>query len=310
MDATSTEPLPENVEKLISALDLRANSLIITIFGDAILPRGGAIWLGSLIALAARFGIGERLVRTGVYRLSQEGWLTSTAKGRKSYYSITPSGLEKFEAAQRRIYSAGPGAWDNDWCLVQLLPTMSQTERQTLRRELGWLGLGQISPTLLARPSAQGALIRQTIQELGLEAHVFVFRAAMEDWIDPTSVRDMAAQAWSLDALNTEYAEFVGHFKCFTESIEKNQISSPLVQFVLRILLIHDYRRILLKDPQLPDELLSNGWNGREARDLTAQLYRNLATSTERYLDDNMEIANESETAQSDVFWHRFGGLR
>lgn len=309
MDAPVAEKLPDSVEELITALDPRANSLIITIFGDAVLPRGGSIWLGSLITLAARFGIGERLVRTGVYRLSQEGWLSSTAKGRKSYYSITPSGLEKFEAAQRRIYAAGPGTWDNNWRLVQLLPTMSQADRQTLRRELGWLGLGQISPTLLAHPSADGSLIRQTIEELGLDAHVFVFRAAMEDYIDPSRVRDMATQAWSLDELNADYAAFVGHFKSLSENIEKNHQFSPLTLFVIRTLLIHDYRRILLKDPQLPDELLSGGWNGREARNLAARIYRAVAAPTEGYLDETMEIAVGSDPAQSDVFWQRFGGL-
>ena len=43
---------------------LRGGSLIVTLFGDAIMPRGGAVALGSLIALAAPFGLNERLVRT------------------------------------------------------------------------------------------------------------------------------------------------------------------------------------------------------------------------------------------------------
>ena len=34
---------------------LRGGSLIVTMFGDSIMPRGGAIALGSLIALAAPF---------------------------------------------------------------------------------------------------------------------------------------------------------------------------------------------------------------------------------------------------------------
>jgi hypothetical protein len=37
-------------------------SLIITIFGDSIVHRGGAISLGSLISLAAPFGFNARLV--------------------------------------------------------------------------------------------------------------------------------------------------------------------------------------------------------------------------------------------------------
>ena len=58
---------------------LRGGSLIVTIFGDAIMPRGGAVTLGSLISLAAPFGLNERLVRTAAARLAKEGWLEGGA---------------------------------------------------------------------------------------------------------------------------------------------------------------------------------------------------------------------------------------
>ncbi len=58
---------------------LRGGSLLITLFGDAIAPRGGAVTLGSLIRLAAPFGLTERLVRTSVARLAREGWLAARA---------------------------------------------------------------------------------------------------------------------------------------------------------------------------------------------------------------------------------------
>ena len=42
---------------------IRAGSLIITVYGDAILPRGGTVWLGSLINLLEPLGLNQRLVR-------------------------------------------------------------------------------------------------------------------------------------------------------------------------------------------------------------------------------------------------------
>ena len=61
---------------------LRGGSLIVTIFGDSIAPRGGAIALGSLIRLCEPFGLTDRLVRTSVGRLSAEHWLVGTRQGR------------------------------------------------------------------------------------------------------------------------------------------------------------------------------------------------------------------------------------
>ncbi|WP_229507771.1 hypothetical protein [Massilia sp. Dwa41.01b] len=59
----------------------RSKSLVMTVMGDAIAPHGGAAWLGSLIELLAPLGVTDRLVRTSVFRLVQEGWLTASREG-------------------------------------------------------------------------------------------------------------------------------------------------------------------------------------------------------------------------------------
>src|ERR1700760_1744890 len=75
---------------------LRGGSLLITIFGDSIAPRGGVVTLGSLIQLAAPFGLTERLVRTSVARLAQDGWLAARRDGRLSEYRLAPWGQQRF----------------------------------------------------------------------------------------------------------------------------------------------------------------------------------------------------------------------
>jgi hypothetical protein len=75
---------------------IRGGSLLITIFGDSIAPRGGAVTLGSLISLAYPFGLTERLVRTSVARLAVDGWLVARRDGRRSEYRITPTGRDRF----------------------------------------------------------------------------------------------------------------------------------------------------------------------------------------------------------------------
>ena len=114
---------------------VRAGSLIITIYGDVIHPRGGNVWLGSLMKLVEPMGINERLVRTSVYRLVQESWLQAEKVGRCSYYSITGDGLRRFRQAFEQVYSVGDDNWNGGWSLA-LLNQLEPDLRLKVREEL------------------------------------------------------------------------------------------------------------------------------------------------------------------------------
>lgn len=306
MEAPAT--LADPVRTLVSHLELRANSLLITIFGDSILPRGGNIWLGSLISLAQPFGISERLVRTGVYRLASEGWLEAQSKGRRAYYTLTPTGLATFADADRRIYAATPPDWDGHWRLVQALPHVTQTQRQSLRRALKWHGFGQISPTVLAHPAASEDIVQNVLQRLDLETATLVFRAETAGFVSPNTLRAVAQEAWTLQSLNAEYAQFINNFSGLKKVADSTSELSDLDAFVLRTLLIHDYRRILLKDPQLPHDLLPETWNGDGARDLCGQLYRTIAGRAGAHLTGLMETYSGTIPGVPSSYGERFGG--
>ena len=57
--------------------------------------------------------------------------------------------------------------------------------------------------------------------------------------------------------------------------------------FTARILLIHHYRRVVLRDPLLPYQLLPKDWPGRAARRLCGEIYRGLLSPSEQWLDDH-----------------------
>jgi len=52
-----------------------------------------------------------------------------------------------------------------------------------------------------------------------------------------------------------------------------------------RILLIHHYRRVVLRDPLLPTALLPPDWPGQAARRLCGEIYRGLLPASEQWLD-------------------------
>ena len=107
---------------------LRAGSLIVTLFGDSLLPRGGAIALGSLIELAAPFGLNERLVRTATARLAQDGWLAARRVGKRSEYRLTEDGRVQFAEATERIYGEAGANWSGRWTLV-VVPSLPAAQR-------------------------------------------------------------------------------------------------------------------------------------------------------------------------------------
>src|SRR5579872_2743323 len=130
---------------------LRAGSLLVTLFGDAILPRGGTVTLGSLIKLAAPFGINERLVRTAAARLVHEGWLKARRFRKLSEYHLSADGRERFLEATSRIYGAPESTWSGRWTLA-VLPPVRAVHRKRLREELGWLGFGEFAVGVFAHP--------------------------------------------------------------------------------------------------------------------------------------------------------------
>src|ERR1700726_1095095 len=139
---------------------LRGGSLIVTLFGDSIMPRGGAVALGSLITLAAPFGLNERLVRTATARLAKDGWLQGHRAGKLSEYRLSHDGRERFAEATRRIYSAPDAEWSGRWTLV-VLPPMRAAERKEIKDELIWRGFGELSTNVFAHPELDSRSLRR-----------------------------------------------------------------------------------------------------------------------------------------------------
>ena len=79
--------------------------------------------------------------------------------------------------------------------------------------------------------------------------------------------------------------------------------------FVIRTLLIHEYRKIHLKDPLLPPALLPPDWVGATAYDLSKRLYGAVFTPAEDYLSNTASTTTEPLPAADGSAYSRFGGL-
>ncbi|MGH8174715.1 MAG: phenylacetic acid degradation operon negative regulatory protein PaaX [Steroidobacter sp.] len=285
---------------------LRGGSLLVTILGDAIAPRGGMIALGSLIQLAEPFGLTERLVRTSIGRLANEQWVSSQRSGRSSYYSLTSHGKARFAEATQRIYGVAPDAWDGQWTLV-IMPPSLKGSRDSLRDELNWLGFGQLTPSVFAHPTHKEHMIRSRLAELESTGELIVIQGAI---VTHTSDANLVAMGWDFGDLARRYRRFIQMFGPLEEGLSAQRaLTAPDTAFVLRTLLLHEYRKIHLRDPLLPASLLPANWVGADAQTLCRSLYAKVFSASERYLSASVQTVSGNLPSPAEEIFHRFGGL-
>lgn len=288
----------------------RAKSLVMTLFGDAIAPHGGTLWLGSLIELAAPFGVNDRLLRTSVYRLAQEGWVTANRDGRRSAYSILPQALPRFERAYRRIYAPLELHWDGKWMLVLSgSGSIDAPTRTALRKELLWAGYALIPPATYAHPAGDTALLDEILGRTGAAGKVFTCAATDLGQASARPLHDLIEESWDLSGVAHGYEGFVSTFTPLLELLHKEGKPAPEQAYVIRTLAIHAYRRVQLHDPQLPLELLPASWPAPQAYALAAELYRATFAAAEQHILQALRREDAKAPAADASFFERFGGL-
>ena len=309
MEPQKSPPLEQWIESALASERLDAQSLIITLFGDSIAPFGGHAWLKSLITLAQPFGLNERLVRTSVFRLVAESWLTANRHGRRSEYRLTQQGFSRFEHAHRRIYLPSKPGWDGRWTFVVLPSGEVAPARAQLKRELEWEGFVSLSAGLLAHPSAQLESMGGIIDRLKLRQQVFVLTGGEAVPLRGRTLRDFAKDAWALERLAQDYARFLERFEPLHQALQDIDILPPQSAFIARTLLIHSLRRVQLRDPQLPEALLPAGWPGDAAYTLSARIYAMLYECANEHVRLALEAESGFVPPLTPYFYQRFGGL-
>lgn len=287
---------------------LRAGSFIITAFGDTVMPHGGTVSLASLIRFLAPFGINDSQVRTAVSRLAADGWLEGSRQGRNSFYRLTGQGFRRFAAATRRIYDAGELEWEGHWQLV-ICPD-SGPAREGLRRELGWAGFGSLAPGLFVHPNPPTGAAEAALEVVGLTGRVLVIDGRRALATLPEALRTMAAGCWALEGLAQSYAAFSRCYAPLAEALAAPAcVPGALSALQARLLLVHDYRRALLRDPLLPSAFLPPDWPGHAARGHARSIYRALAIPSERAVAEVLRGLDGALPPADDSFAARFGGL-
>jgi phenylacetic acid degradation operon negative regulatory protein len=236
-----------------------ARSILLTVLGEFVLPRGGEVWTGTLVDALAAMDIEAKAARQALARTAAEGLLASTRHGRRVRWQLTGAGDALLTEGTERIYGfmRGSHAWDGRWLVVNVgVPESQRQLRHRLRTRLTWLGLGSPSPGLWIVPdTGKQTAVRAVIDELGLSPRAFAWTGTSAGIGDAAI---LLKAAWDLDDVEKRYLAFIDRLDAAT---------APSIQeaFVHQVQLIQDWRRFPFLDPDLPVELLDHDWPGPRA---------------------------------------------
>ncbi|MFI0351227.1 PaaX family transcriptional regulator C-terminal domain-containing protein [Actinomadura sp. 9N407] len=268
MPGDDQSPAAASMTRRQQAGSKSAQSLLMSVFGEFVLPQGEPVWTSTLLHVLAGLEIEEKSARQALTRMAAKGWIESERAGRRVRWALTGTGRTLLREGAERIYSFGRerDSWDGRWLvLLASVPESKRDLRHQLRNGLTWAGLGSPIPGVWISPHAsREAEAKQVVENLGLDPVVLSFCGP---FAGIGSERAMVEQAWHLDDLAAAYEEFVREFAGLRPAAGDQAL-------LAQIRLVHEWRRFPRLDPQLPLELLPPHWIGVRAANVFTDLHR------------------------------------
>jgi len=226
-----TSPLFDQCyETLTEQGSLKTWSHIVTIFGD-LAPDGIAALDSQLLgALCATFSVRPEALRVALHRLRKDGWLETEKSGRRSVYRLSNMGQELTREVYRRIYRS-PVIKPSDWHI------MIASED--------------------APEHPDSVPINSNLSVSAIDHAAFGFKSPAAE-----------VPAWLKARLkDEEAASDFKRFECAIRDLpEQAEKLSSAQRLCLRLLVLHYWRRLLLRRPDAQERLMGPEWEGFGAR--------------------------------------------
>ena len=225
----------------------RVWSFIVTIFGDLARDNDRYISSQTLNRLTAEIGVKPEATRVALYRLRKEDWLQSTKFGRESHYRLTKKGRKLSREAAPRIY--GPAS-DHSVMLSIYDPASSAPDGL---RILSGMSLVETGP----------------VDAMNIEI-------------------DQPLPKWMVDRLiDVELQSAVLDFHRRLSDVAIASDASALDRMVVRLSIVHEWRRIILRLPVAPYQVLEKAIALHDLRQTVQEL---LSTLSDVSLDQIMDV--------------------
>ncbi len=249
----------------------RPPRLLLTLLGDYWWRRSEPLPSAALVALLAEFGVSDSAARAALSRLTRSKLLVTARSGRRTVVRLSARAARILDDGGQQIFSFGRVSqpWDGMWSLVAFsIPEQHRAARDSLRKQLRWLGFAPLYDGLWVSPLDHAAEVLGHLAGLGISTAT-AFRARTVPGVSPDG---LPQQAWDLDQLRARYDHFIGQASALRERTLGGELS-PDVALVTRTRLMDEWRAFPELDPDLPVELLPDGWPRAAARELFTTTY-------------------------------------
>jgi phenylacetic acid degradation operon negative regulatory protein len=183
---------------------------------------------------------------------------------------------------------------------------MRAAERNELKEELIWRGFGELTGNVFAHPELDSYSLTKQRSAPGLLSKVIVFDANLADGDAP---QRLVSLGWDLEDLGLRYQRFVKRFERVLAVLQDVRALDHQASFIVRTLLIHEYRRLHLRDPLLPPRLLRANWPGAQAAALCRDIYARVFAASEAHLSRVAAQLDGPLPPPDASVMQRFGGI-
>ncbi|TFV84056.1 PaaX family transcriptional regulator [Microbacterium sp. dk485] len=253
--------------------------LIVTLLGDYWFRRSEQIPSAAIVALLAEFGITESGARQAMRRLHKRGLLTQGKSGRTTSYGAPERMSESAEATMRRVLRFGLDitGWDGLWTVVTFsIPEPARDVRRVLRTRLRDLGFGLLNDANWITPHDRTIEAVELLDTLQVDDGSVLRATIVARPGRPFSVADV----FDLETLERRYLDFIARHEPKVQEVLAGGVP-PRDALVMRTEIMTEWLQFRQFDPDLPVELLPDGWPRARAREVAFRIYDELGVAAE-----------------------------
>lgn len=253
--------------------------------------RGGELPGRWFVVALAEVGCEEAGVRKTLHRMEGSGELVGRWDGREKLYAPTGYARGEIAAGTEKIFQE-PEPWDGEWTVIHArFEGRERLHSDRLQALLKVEGFATLGPGVHLHPRPRGVRVLEAVDE-EVRYRLNVFRGGR---LGTEPDGRFIAQHWDLPGMAARYRDVGGQLARIGGAVEQGV--TDVDAFRLRFEVVIRFLRVAWDDPDLPVEVLPDGWPGTDVRSTASALYLRLLPGARRFGDRVLERIGREDFA-------------